>query len=329
MVASSLLYNFVDVSGAVTQALRTGIEPRFREFVRIAPARKWIIAADFALSDPTRYQDVFAFTVFRLQDSFDELLEDVRRVATSDLKKIRRVSESMLAYLRSDDRFHFCFLTDKRRSSVGSAANRKAALDVLKSGIDATIDRLANASSPAGLHTLERLKELRAEVGAKSFRVDRLNNVQLASVFAAVVTFLLLSSCAEADVVWMPDRGEVADYSLDLAGALWQAHVGWLCQESGVCFPDILSVADATGGPSKKAGWFDELVRIPDYLAGPLSKLDIKNKRIAQPADGNASSDKHFQIIEEVIAPAQNMSIILIDANIFNVRAIELTFSPL
>jgi hypothetical protein len=111
MVASSLLYNFVDVSGATLEALQSGIEPRFREFVRRSPARKWIIAADFALSDKTRHQDVFAFTVFRMRETFDELLTDVRRVATSDLKKNRRVSEPMLAYLRSNDRFHFCFLT--------------------------------------------------------------------------------------------------------------------------------------------------------------------------------------------------------------------------
>jgi hypothetical protein len=71
----------------------------FSEFVTASGNTKWLLAADFCLHDATRVNDVFAFTLFAHDTSFDDRAAEIRAVAARDLKNIRDVSDEMLSYL--------------------------------------------------------------------------------------------------------------------------------------------------------------------------------------------------------------------------------------
>lgn len=50
--------------------------------------------------------------------------------------------------------------------------------------------------------------------------------------------------------------------------------------------------------------WFDEFVRLPDYMAGILSAWNLENNKL--PAD----RPKFIQLAEEVLAKASNIAVI-------------------
>jgi hypothetical protein len=293
-----------------------------------AGVTKWFISADYCLHDSTRPSNVFAFSVIPYNDHFDQLKADIRAGLPKDLKQTKAISAAAKRLLCDPMRFHFAFLL-KSPPKIFYDGDGSKPIDLARACIDRTlVEMVAHGRSS---ETLELIKRLKREAQARSFNLKLLADMFLLSHLFSFVTLALARDNPASVIGWMSDRDKMTDA---FGGVLWviaNENVLGLAERFGVIIPDkspniavptppaavdaaaIGEVATVPGeaaqaetqaAPTENPMWFDEFIRIPDYIAGALAAWDL-HSNILPP-----SHPKYVELAEDVIATANNMAVI-------------------
>jgi hypothetical protein len=170
----------------VFDTLGQNVEANFHKFVASSSVSKWLIAADFVLDAPDRPNDAFAFTIFPYDAYFEQIQAEIRVVAPKDIKQNKTITEDMLGYLRSAQRFSFCFVVNKDRNWFPGLAEARQAIDnslnIMRRWEDADQQREA----------IKPFEALREDARANSFNVKLLGHMVLMNSLAAVIACLLI-----------------------------------------------------------------------------------------------------------------------------------------
>ena len=152
------------------------------------------------------------------------------------------------------------------------------------------------------------MQRLQRGVSAKGYNHRLLADIFLLAAMFAALSIALLRERPGARTVWMSDRDRMTNWC---GGALW--HIAQLnlrgmseamgvdrgAEAPGVC---VLS----TDGTM----WFDEMVRLPDHMAGALSAWDMVFDEPAPSSRRKLVSD----MLRDVFAYADNVAVIRLRA---------------
>jgi hypothetical protein len=125
----------------------------------------------------------------------------------------------------------------------------------------------------------ERLKE-RAK--ANNFNAQLMSTIVIATVLAAFCAIILAQERKIEIVGWFPDRDSITTSYERIAEHMFAVDFSAFCQRHNI---DERPITTMIGRPEPDAAkakqtWYDELVRIPDFLAGPLAGWHYKKNLV-------------------------------------------------
>jgi hypothetical protein len=313
-----------DILKALFETFDMSARADFQNFLmRNAGITKWMISSDYALHDPNRPNHVFAFSVLPYNDHFDALKQEINAALPKDLKKTSVISDEACQLLCDPSRYHFAFVL-KAPPKVFNNGDKSKSIDIARKSIDCTIKEMCATGGPK--ESIEILQGLRRAAAANGFNVKLLSDIFMLSHLYSFVTLALARDNAANIIGWMSDRDKMTE-AYD--GALWviaNENVRGLAAHFDVAIPEgspYISLptpvepanaehADGDGGhpgkpaPVKSIMWFDEFIRLPDYLAGVLAAWDfsVNGLPLGQP--------KYLNLAQKVIASAENMAVITV-----------------
>jgi hypothetical protein len=278
-----------DVFGVLHDAISTTYSERLRDFVNRNAVPNWVIASDYVIGDKDRHRNAFCYTIYPLNDELESTLTEIRKRIPQDLKDTPRISGTIAECLQSTRRFSFCFVARQGQRFFGDAADIRASLD-------ATIEIVgARANWDKQTATLKRLRQ---EAAAKDFNYRLGSDIVLASLFASVIAMFITKFGNAKSVFWFSDRDSIVTSYRQVAFDLFGMHFYQACYEYGADYDPVnLGVGDMRDKP-----WFDELIRVPDFLAGAMSAFNPDTREV--------STQKHLDLLTKVISDAPHIAII-------------------
>jgi hypothetical protein len=105
-----------------------------------------------------------------------------------------------------------------------------------------------------------------------------MSTIMIATVLAAFCSIILAQARKIEIVGWFPDRDNITTAYERIAHHMFAVDFSAFCQRLGI---DEHSIKTVIGLPEPDVSkpnqsWYDELVRIPDFLAGPLAAWNFR-----------------------------------------------------
>jgi hypothetical protein len=272
----------------------------FRRFIkRNASVTKWIIAADYCLHDPTRPNDSFVFSLVPYDDWFGALQEEIRTALPKDLKKTKSIGRAAIEFLSSERRFHIGFVVNRGRVLFTNGRGSNA-LQVARGCIDKTYRHVVEKERSKD--TVKRMNRLRQQTLANSANIELLTDLLLLSWFFPFVSLLLARECPVRILGWLPDRDSMTTWC---NGVVWDFAGETLRGVAERYKINVPRGSPVLAVPGEQNGmWFDEFVRIADYVAGLLASWDFQANKLP------GTSDKYIRLAEDVFSDSTNMSVL-------------------
>lgn len=295
----------------------------FRRFLnKNSDVRKWFISADFCLHDKERPNNVFAFSIIPCDKEFDEIKLEITNAIPKDWKKTKIISRDSIDLLSDERIFHIAFVLPKSPKVFGNGPGSDS-ISVARESVSITVRQLIEKGCSG--ESLRRLQALKRETSSGSFNVRLLSDLYLLNDLFCFVT-LLLAREREIEVVgWLPDRDNMTTWCGGVVFNLGVEHLMGLAEYYGITVPpggpcialptpagdnsvtEQESERSAIESPTREAKssgmWFDELVRLPDYVAGILAAWDFKANEIP------GEKDKYRVMAQDFAAFAMNVMV--------------------
>ncbi|MGH6635250.1 MAG: hypothetical protein ACRED0_03650 [Gammaproteobacteria bacterium] len=241
----------------------------FRNFLAANPhVKKWQIAADFCLHDKERPNNAFTFTIIPYDAYPDLLVAEIRGALPKDLKKTKNIERDAAAFLAHPRRFHFGFVMQNAPavSNNGPGSDPlQVAREILKITVDSMVQQRRSKEN------VGRLKKLKQEAQAKNFNVELLADLYMLSHLFCFVTLLLARECSVELIGWFSDCDSMTTWCDGMVWDIGRENLYGLAQHFTVpMLPGMPVIAVPTPNAGANAMWFDEFIRLPDYIAGIL-----------------------------------------------------------
>jgi hypothetical protein len=270
--------------------------------------RRWIIGSDYVLKDASKPWDVMAFTLYPVVDGphLERLMSRLNSDITKDIKDISsvNVNTSAINLLRSERFYSVAVMLPKDRYKIISTELIRC---MLKNSYEMAVDcSTTDILSPS----IKSIRDLYNESKRKNFNAALLLNMTYASATASTIACFLTSECDAEQVTWVSDRDAISEaYNKAYASLFTIGHSG-CCDflEIDGSSTSLGLVHDANVKPGQ-ATWFDPLIRIPDYLCGAISSMDIRGNRLGP------VRNKYKNILDHAIANNKNLLVCRIDIN--------------
>jgi len=260
----------------VLDAIGENVETDFSNFVKSYPATDWIVSADFCIGINERPNDTFAYTVFPVIEDLSNLFSLLNKTIPRDLKDIQMLTPEAMEFLRAGPHFSFVFLVPKPHNLFLSVAQARLA-------IDATIT-LMSSWKDADKHgdEIDKVRRLRQEAQAKNFNVGLFSDIVLNAMCAAVVATLIVRNGKSRIIGLIPDRDKMTQAWGSIMYTMFHINLSSLCQRHELQEPKVGLGFPSASDPLRKS-WIDPLIRVPDFIAGAASAMDVHDSRVSVP----------------------------------------------
>lgn len=298
----------LDIAKGIIETFDKSAVELFRQwFQRHQATEKWIISADFALRDPSRPGDCYAFSIFPYDAWPQDIEADIRANLPRDIKKSKALDTKAAAWLRDDRRFHIILPINTDRTFYLNKPD-DSEVKVARESITLTLQSMQSAG--AGAATILRQKKLQNAAQAKNFNVALLTDLTLLALFLPIVTLLLARERQPKEVGWFCDRDSMTTWC---DGVVWEHALGNLQGLANALQINIgeLNPAIAVPDPKSKSRslWYDDYIRSADWLAGALAAWEWKANKVP------GHHLKYRQMIEDVFAGTTNAVVLPVAIN--------------
>lgn len=265
--------------------------------------KKWMIAADYCIGDKTRPNDVFAFTLIPYDDHLDTLKREITNSLPNDIKGTKTITGNAVSFLKSGRRFHFAFVFNETPKVFNNGPGSVPTI-VVKDCLDLTIAKLDQSGRTS--ENLKNIKLLRQKANSKSFNVNLISNMFILSYLFTFVTITLVKEREIEKIGWFSDRDKMTIWCNGVVWNLGLENTLGMASLFGLKIPDgdpIIGVEPTSQQKGKM--WFDEMIRIPDYVAGVIATWNF-NKNFQNRAE------KFEELTRSFLADTANLAIIKI-----------------
>jgi hypothetical protein len=249
----------------------------FRKFLARHPmVTKWMIASDFVINEAQAASDAYAYTFFPYDAEIQDLKAKIVKLVPKDFKKTKTVKPKLHEFFQSGETFTICLLTPKKYNVAGD-------IHAVRLSLDETLRMMRNWHDADGqqkvITAFERLKE---RTKANNFNAQLMSTIVIATVLAAFCAIVLAQERKIEIVGWFPDRDNITTSYERIAEYMFAVDFSAFCQRYNI---DERPIKTMIGRPEPDAAkakqtWYDELVRIPDFLAGPLAGWHYKKNLV-------------------------------------------------
>ena len=154
---------------------------------------------------------------------------------------------------------------------------------------------------------LKRASAFQKDFGGKNFNAKLSRQIFLVATFVSLVFYYLNKIKEPSHIAWISDRDALIDrydgFIYDLAYFMFLAECSSAISEADKSKKIILDKPNFVFTVPEKTGknFYDELIRIPDYLAGTLADIDIDENEF--------SKDKYYAVLYHSLVNSKNHAI--------------------
>lgn len=275
---------------------------QFRKFLAKHPrVTKWMIASDFVLNEPQAASDAYAYTFFPCNAEITDLKAKIVKLVPKDFKKTKAVQPMLHEFLQSGETFSICLLTQKNYNAAGD-------INAVRHSLDATITNMRNwMDADRQQPVIKAFERLKQRAKANNFKPQLMSTMMIATVLAAFCAIILAQQRKAEIVGWFPDRDNITTSHDRIAHHMWAVDFSAFGQRHNIDWRQIkTAIGLPEPDPAKpKQTWYDELVRIPDFLAGPLAAWDYRNNLVP-------SRQKYADILQQAVADNPYLILLLL-----------------
>jgi len=279
-------------------------------FSELPDNAEWYVISDYCFEDREKKNDVASFSVLLNHDKLKNIKEYINSFTPKDIKSTRTVSPAFLQYVNSPVIFTFTFVLDRSSKLLRDYAEKDNMQSFLPEFHNFVKIIESNSSFEKGFveSVLRRAKQFHESFKTKNFNARLSRQIYLVATFASLIFLYLNKVKKPSHIAWVSDRDALVDkydgFVYDLAYFMFLAEYS---QDTSVREgakplridkPHFIFPLPAKSGSNE----YDELIRIPDYLAGTLADLDI---------DANEfTKDKYYTVLKSSLVNSKNHAII-------------------
>ena len=302
----------VHITKAIKETIEKSTLQELKDFVKIVDrSAAWYLVSDYCFDDENKVNDTVTFSLILNHDRIENIKRYINTFQPKEIKKSSEVKEGFLKYIISPVVYNFSFVLKKDERYFANSLRS----EIIENSIEHLEDDIETwiRDNPS---TAEYFKDFKKRIvffkegkKSRSFNWKLMRKILIISCLASVIFYEITKINKPVAIAWISDRDGIVEkfdgISLDLAFANYlYLFDGSDSETSSV----DLSIVPKIYFLTSKKGTIDdyeELVRIPDFLAGTIAELNGK--------DSNFRHEKYYPIFYETIVNAKNHSIIAID----------------
>lgn len=274
-----LLPVFVDA----TKTLQREMTDWFKSYPR---GQLWTVVSDYCIGDENKQSDVFSFVVIANHDTAENIGEYLAGAAPKDIKNTKQVPLGLVQYLTCPHpiTFSISFVLDRESALLRDYLRVEDMVNFIPD-IRSFIESLQQNSPVDSSYfdqVLKRFDAFEKDFERKQFNAKLARQIHLASAFVATTFYIVNQATGAGYLRWISDRDALVERYDTLVYDLAYLYFILLSSTSQDLISEMngkvfLKIPNIRFEIPEKTGKhrFDELVRLPDYLAGTLADLDI------------------------------------------------------
>lgn len=252
-------------------------------FAASPPDAHWTVVSDYCIGDAGKKNDVVSFVIVASHDTLDNICSYIAVAAPKDIKNIRTVPTGIMQYLGLPVTFSVSFLVSRESHLLRDYIALANMEDFLPEVEDFLRTVQAHSSVPNAYFddVAKRLRLFKRDIAAnRQFNARLARQVFLVATFGAQVFKHLAVTKQPSQIRWISDRDAILDrydgLVYDLAYVIFLLFYSTVLDrpDGGLILLDkprfLFEVPEKSGQHR-----YDELVRLPDYLAGTLADIDL------------------------------------------------------
>nr|WP_294861274.1 hypothetical protein [uncultured Fluviicola sp.] len=230
---------------------------------------KWTCYSDYCLNNKQKPNDVITFTLVPYIHDFNSLSELIKIIAKKDIKSSKTVNIDFIHFLTNYPLLNISFVLKNRRKLSSQHEDYKTTLlNSFQALIDLNLARKKNF--PEHSKHYEKLTK-KYKCVLEQIKIDKKVNLiadmSLITMLGAYVSAVIVEKCKPTLFGWFSDRDAINDICDGVSSSLFYSNLWELTEFDGKF---AYTLAKSTSDP-----FFDEFIRIPDYIAGTLADLDF------------------------------------------------------
>ncbi|MBT2641621.1 hypothetical protein J7I80_05260 [Bacillus sp. ISL-41] len=279
----------------------------FRKFIKPfnkMGVTKWMIYSDYCLDDENKLYNAATFTILPYIDDIDVLKKLIKEWAPKDLKRTSNVDERFCAFLKSGYLFNISIVFEKGKNHFFGRSSKEQnilALDKIIEQFNLWIE--TTPSNETYFNTvIRKIKKLKQEMERKTFSLKLFQNITMVQ---AIVSYLMLTISKESTIKpeiigWFSDRDNLITAFDGILYDLIYMNYHNMCEMEKMSDKESVKIAVAEPDLKVKSLWYDEMIRMSDYLSGALAGRNFINPQ----------KDKYDELFERAIVENPYLAIL-------------------
>lgn len=264
---------------------------------------KWMICSDYVFDNNRKY-NVLVCSAIPYVLELEEYKSIIKKIAPTDIKNTKTVSDEFINFLNDMPIINFCFLFNKKRRFLEND------MEILKFHYTNLIDMLKHWKK-----TTPQMQEYYEEIinnlsifmqdlnGKKNIGLKR--DIYLIGTIVSYIASQIVKTINIETIGWFSDRDSLLFHKIKETKSpiifdIIHCHYHVFCENLGIYKkPNLLY-----GMPeSSEEMFYDELNRIPDLLAGIIANYDFEK---------NLCSSKFIKPLERLLTNSEKIKILKI-----------------
>jgi hypothetical protein len=258
--------------GSTSQDLTANYIPRIQGIT------KWTCYSDYCFDDKQKPNDVVTFSLIPYVADFDKVSEHIKSIASRDIKNTRIVGEKFIEFLKMYPLINFSFILEDRQRLIGKdhRATKQFLHDTFQYIRKQYQEWLTNQPEQEEYYKRvdKKLQDcIRLITTGK--KIKQITDMLLVTFLGGYISAKVIRDSHIEIFGWFSDRdslNEVSDnFSIELFHYFFSGLTG------AKPFQFAASPAGSLANP-----FYEELVRIPDYVAGTIADYNRQTNEVSK-----------------------------------------------
>lgn len=259
-------------------------------FPRVASFYKWTCLSDYCFGDKDKPNDTVTFSLLPYINDFKELSEFINSIARVDIKKTKKFSEEFASFLKTYPLINFTFILNDKQRIFGK--NGQEIKEELTASFQSVKDQLLiwikNQPEQVGYYQnmIKKIDQTLLLI-KNNKKIKQIVELVLVTYLGAFVSSLIVKKTKPELFGWLSDRDAINEVSKQLSTDLFSIYLFGFSDSQNMKF--VSAPATSLDKP-----FYDELLKIPDYITGTLADYNFDSNEI--------SKDKFDQVLTNYMA---------------------------
>jgi hypothetical protein len=251
----------------------------FRKFLATIPEDSaWYLISDYCINDPSKYNDVITFSLLCNYDKYENIKDLINSLAPKDIKKTKDIDSDFLKYINSPFIYHFSLVIPQNEKLLAKFIDKIPLIKLIGRMCKVYEDLKQVNIEMISFYTAaqKRLKLVEREIQRQGYNKKLIREILLTSSLGTSIMFLLQKYSSPSSIAWISDRDAIID---KFEGVVFDnMYFGYESAVAEKPFEKVNTKIIFVEPERIGENYFDELIRIPDYIAGTLATIDTVNK---------------------------------------------------